>query len=147
MVDYFLVDECKGLYRCIRDAARYRNRKIAGKSGDSGDETFTDEFTTSDSDNYLAFLTPSPHKFPRKSMTFGGATSTIPRHPNDSRANNSEGSSKRIGPNNTSGGMDDDEINKMIDKEESDYILKISSNIDGDNDASNSSVYNYVGFL
>lgn len=80
-------------------------------------------------------------------MAFGGATSTISQNSNDSpNATKSGGSSKRFGLHNTSDVMNDDELNKLFADEKYDSALKQS--LAGDeNDASNSSVYNYVSFL
>lgn len=59
----------------MRDAIRYRQKRICGKSGDSGDEASIDE-STQDSDmaNALAFLTPTASKFPRQTTTLGGSS-------------------------------------------------------------------------
>lgn len=70
----FLVNECKALYKSIQDSLRYKRKKIAGKSGDSGDEMHVDE-TSNDSNDYLAFLTPTSSKFPRKTLVMGAANS------------------------------------------------------------------------
>lgn len=71
----FVVLECKTLYKSIRDAARYRQKKAAGKSGDSGDEALNDdsENTSSEVSDSFAFLLPTSSKFPRKTLTFGGS--------------------------------------------------------------------------
>lgn len=73
--EYFTVAECKVLYKSMRDALRYKRKQIAGKSGDSGDE-ITGE-TTKDGDesnDFLAFLTPTSSRFPRKTMVMGAGT-------------------------------------------------------------------------
>lgn len=62
----------------MRDALRYQQKKIGGKSGDSGDEMLTDEVSYDDGDmkNALAFLTPTASKFPRQTTVLGGDTET-----------------------------------------------------------------------
>lgn len=60
----------------MRDALRYKRKKIKGKSGDSGDEMHVDETSKdgADSNDYLSFLTPTTSKFSRKTMVMGAAT-------------------------------------------------------------------------
>lgn len=74
-----LVAECKVIYKSMRDAHRYRQKKIAGKSGDSGDEMHIDESSKDggDSNDFLSFLTPTSSRFPRKTMVMGAATETM----------------------------------------------------------------------
>lgn len=72
-----VVGDCKTMYKSIRDSVRYRQKKVGGKSGDSGDESAFEEPA---GDTYLndafAFLMPTPSKFPRKTMILGGAASS-----------------------------------------------------------------------
>lgn len=62
----------------MRDALRYKRKKIVGKSGDSGGETPMDETNTSkdgsESMDYLSFLTPTSSRFPRKTIVMGAET-------------------------------------------------------------------------
>lgn len=126
------VPVCKALYKSIRDAARYRQRKIGGKSGDSGDEAIDDETASvSGIDNDLAFLMPTADRFPRDTITIGGAINSVSRNSNEStktmgKKSKASSSSQTL---NTSGEED---------------LFKI---FDGDNDQSNSSVYSYVSIL
>lgn len=56
----FPVDECKRMYKSIRDAVRYRRKKIPGKSGDSGDENMIDDSNDDwELKEALSFLTPT----------------------------------------------------------------------------------------
>lgn len=66
------------MYKSIPDSTRYRQKKIAGKSGDSGDEMMNDDSTKDDSDlqNSWAFLTPTSSRFPRTTTVMGAGTST-----------------------------------------------------------------------
>lgn len=62
------------MYKSIRDAVRYRQKKVSGKSGDSGDEIDIDAQNSRDPDlDSFAFLTPTSSKFPRKTAVLGGA--------------------------------------------------------------------------
>lgn len=79
MILFFSVDECKKMYRSMRDAVRYRRNKIPGKSGDSGGENVDDD----EVDNWelkdaLSFLTPTSSKFSRKTTVLGAGQSTSP---------------------------------------------------------------------
>lgn len=69
----FSVAECKVLYKSIRDALRYRQKKIGGKSGDSGGELENDEAINDDWEfkDSLAFLTPTTSRHPRQTITLG----------------------------------------------------------------------------
>lgn len=78
LVYIVLVADCKVMYKSMRDAKRYRDKKIGGKSGDSGDENLTDDTSQ---DNWelkdaLSFLTPTSSRFARKTMVMGGGAST-----------------------------------------------------------------------
>lgn len=60
----------------MRDAARYKRNKGSGKSGDSGGETDElDKSQDSSQDDY-PFLTPTSSKYPRKTTSFGGSSSS-----------------------------------------------------------------------
>lgn len=76
---FLIVADCKKLYKSVRDSVRYKQKKIAGKSGDSGDDTLTDEPTANSSGELssFAFLLPTASKFPRKTSTLGGAAATV----------------------------------------------------------------------
>lgn len=63
------------MYKSIRDAVRYRQKKVTGKSGDSGDDE-CDEAPNDESNDAFAFLTPTSQKFPRKTTVMGGAAET-----------------------------------------------------------------------
>lgn len=68
------------MYKSIRDALRYRQKKITGKSGDSGDELMDDETQSNKSKDSklldsLAFLTPTTSKFSRQ--TIGGTDEAV----------------------------------------------------------------------
>lgn len=70
------VIECKKMYKSLRDAARYQQKKkIGGKSGDSGDELGLDEENVDERasvlDDGLACLTPTATRIPRKTTSFG----------------------------------------------------------------------------
>lgn len=75
---YFLVGDCKVLFKSIRDSLRYRQKKISGKSGDSGGDEMNEEMAGNDNDvdDALSFLASTSSKFPRKTMVLGGATNT-----------------------------------------------------------------------
>lgn len=62
----------------MRDALRYRQKRISGKSGDSGDDVSIDELTQDDWDmsKALAFLSPTASKFPRQTTVLGGSSGT-----------------------------------------------------------------------
>lgn len=100
----FSVAACKTVYRKMRDAARYRKNKHTGKSGDSaGEDNFEDtperSHDSSSMDDY-PFLTPNSSKYPRKTLSFGGSSSTIAR--------SDSGSSKLSMADAYGGGNDDD---------------------------------------
>lgn len=74
IVYFFSAAECKIMYKSIRDAVRYRQKKVSGKSGDSGDDIDIDAQNSRDPDlDSFAFLTPTSSKFPRKTAVLGGA--------------------------------------------------------------------------
>lgn len=72
------MDECKKMYKSMRDALRYRKKRISGKSGDSGDDVSIDESSKDDWDmkDALSFLAPTASKFPRQVIVLGGSTET-----------------------------------------------------------------------
>lgn len=131
-----VVLECKTLYKSIRDAARYRQKKAAGKSGDSGDEALNDdsENTSSEVSDSFAFLLPTSSKFPRKTLTFGGSIhgTSDDKSIDSGRATISPNSSRNDDM------YTDEELKKVIADEE-----KYNAFID-ENDCSSPSVYSYV---
>lgn len=58
----------------MRDAIRYRQKRISGKSGDSGDDVAIDESSQDawNMEDSLAFLAPTAFRFPRKTTILGG---------------------------------------------------------------------------
>lgn len=83
----------------MRDALRYRQKRIGGKSGDSGDDQAVDE----EQDDWelkdaLAFLAPTSFRFPRKTTVLGGsaeaATSSFTQARSSVNATTDEDSSK-----------------------------------------------------
>lgn len=76
-----LVAECKVLYKSMRDALRYQQKKkTVAKSGDSGGEDAADdELSREDCElkDALSFLTPTSSKFPRKTTVIGAGTSSL----------------------------------------------------------------------
>ncbi|XP_055918302.1 uncharacterized protein LOC129950384 [Eupeodes corollae] len=66
------VDDCRAIYKSIRDSLRHKHKKVCGKSGDSGDEMFFGETGCSELNDALAFLTPTSSKFPRSTIIMGG---------------------------------------------------------------------------
>lgn len=73
VVNIVTVGDCKKIYRSCRDAVRYRQKKITGKSGDSGDENMNDDSIADDWElkESLSFLTPTSSRFARKTMVIG----------------------------------------------------------------------------
>lgn len=56
----------------MRDAVRYKRKKITGKSGDSGDETAVETFKSGDDSNdVFAFLTQTSSRYPRDTIKMG----------------------------------------------------------------------------
>lgn len=56
----------------MRDAQRYKTKKIKGKSGDSGDETPVETSKSGDDSNdVFAFLTKSSSRYPRNTIQMG----------------------------------------------------------------------------
>lgn len=66
------------MYKSMRDAIRYRQKKTVGKSGDSGGEDLNDDATQDDwtLKDALSFLTPTSSRFARKTMVMGGGELT-----------------------------------------------------------------------
>lgn len=62
----------------MRDAYRYqRQKRIGGKSGDSGDEVSIDGADDVwELKDALTFLAPTSFRFPRKTIVLGGSTDT-----------------------------------------------------------------------
>lgn len=106
------------MYKSMRDALRYQNKRISGKSGDSGDEISIDETSKDDSEfkDALSFLGPTATRFPRKVIVLGGSTET----PNANLT------------------LADTSINDI--PEEDTQLLRL----DPDDEASGSTVYSYV---
>lgn len=90
------VSECKQVYRKIQDAVRYQRKKVATKSGDSGEDNIDDDDEHKGNDELNSskefslddypFLSPTSAKFPRKTTTIGGSTSTKKRKSTESQA-------------------------------------------------------------
>lgn len=82
------------MYKSMRDALRYRQKKITGKSGDSGNDEMFDDMAEGDTetDDYLAFLSPTRQKFPRTTMSIGAAAKSSSEKLNESPFNDSNDS-------------------------------------------------------
>lgn len=77
------------MYKSMRDALRYRQKKITGKSDDSGNDEMFDNMAEGDTENddYLAFLSPTRQKFPRTTMSIGAAAKSSSEKLNESPFN------------------------------------------------------------
>lgn len=63
----------------MKDALRYRKKRMGGKSGDSGDDLSIDEIADDPELNAFAFLLPTSSRFPRETTVLGGSAGA----PND----------------------------------------------------------------
>lgn len=107
----------------MRDAVRYRQRRIGGKSGDSGDEMPIDDSQDDwEMKDALSFLIPTSFRFPRNTIVLGGSTSA-------STSTSTNFTEART----PSKAITDDDLSKKAS--------------DLDDDASNASVYSYVLIL
>lgn len=116
----------------MRDAVRYRQKKISGKSGDSGDEALMDDASASglsEKDGHLAFLLPTSVKYPRMTATFGGTKTTTKPHTKVS---------KDMSPT-TANDLSNDSMNASLNDDDA---FKMS--FEDENSVDNSSVYSYV---
>lgn len=67
-----LVADFKQIYRSMRDALRYKRKKITGKFGDSGNETAVETSKSGDDWNdVFAFLAQTSSRYPRNTIKMG----------------------------------------------------------------------------